>query len=1117
MTTYKNIIAAIDTRLKAHPIVEEAARIAKSNGASLKIVDVVPELPWVARLVVREHANFLQMVGREKQQQLENLASRIRGRGVDVETKVLYGKTSVEIVREVLRGRHDVVLAVAKGKNSRRKEFFGTTARRLLRDCPSAVWLIPDADSPEYNHVMACFDTATDYEADADLNASIYDLASMVSQQHEARCSIVQAWRMNGESILKNRVSGKDFMEMLEQRHEYVDQLFNEFLAPLSRTTSDGDVHLLKGEPESVIPAFARENVVDLIVMGTLARRGLSGLVIGNTAERILNEVNCSVLVVKPNSVVAQIKEAEYIDIEGEVEHASFFPQQAEGLTGGTYWIMGAAGALGLFASILAHELGHAVVARRFDLHIRGITLFIFGGVAEMSKEPPSPKVEFFVAIAGPIVSILISAGCLAAGVVGGQVMPDAVSVVVWYLGIINGVVVAFNMIPAFPLDGGRVLRSILWQVKGNLRWATRISSSIGSGFGLMLIGFGLLNLLTGNVIGAIWQAMIGMFLRNAAQMSYQQVLVRRALEGEPVARFMEPDVTTVHPSLSVEELVENYVYRLHHKMFPVTDNGRLLGCVTTRDVQSIPRNEWPTTTVAHISSRCEPDNMISPDSDAMEALSQMSRDGTHRLMRGIDFKVGRCVVEMEAEFADVAIELIRELELPLAITFNRGRMMLLPASISKSSGLRQLLDTLGASVHNAIGIGDAENDHELLTCCEHGVAVSWGSTRLKESANDVIQGEGPEAVADYIDRISAELRLPIESSSHRKVVLEEIDGHAPFEMLIRGRNVLVAGDSKSGKSWFAGMLVEQQILQGYTVYAFDPEGDYSSLASLPNTVVLGGGRLLPHGDDLKMLLQQGISVVLNLSHLQHNEKCEYIQRHLPLVADYRRERGFPHRIMLDECHYFLSGPLGKRLLDFQLDGYTLVTFRPSQLRTDVLKSIDVVAVTRLAEHKEVDVLRDLLDDKSDHYVDSHDWYEQLASLGITEAALLPPTEETNGTLRRFIVAPRLTAHVRHRTKYYDIPVSEEHEFVFTIDGQRVGESAATLRHLAATVTRVSPNVLINHSRHHDFSRWIATLFCDTDLANDVRKLESALKNDGAADAFIGGLCETVEKRYEGS
>lgn len=484
---------------------------------------------------------------------------------------------------------------------------------------------------------------------------------------------------------------------------------------------------------------------------------------------------------------------------------------------------------------------------------------------------------------------------------------------------------------------------------------------------------------------------------------------------------------------------------------------------------------------------------------------------------RGLDFKVGRSVVEMDAEFADIAIALIRELELPLAITFNRDRMMLLSASISKSSGLRHLLDTLGVSVHNAIGIGDAENDHELLTSCEYGVAVSWGSSHLREMANHVINGNGPEAVAEYIDRVSYGIRLPAESTSHRKVVLEEIEGQPPFEVLIRGRNVLIAGDSKSGKSWLAGMFAEQQILQGYTVYAFDPEGDYSSLASLPNTIVLGGGRLLPYGDDLKMLLQQGISVVLNLSHLEHDEKCNYINQHLPLVAMHRRERGFPHRIMLDECHFFLGGSLGQQLLDFELDGYTLVTYRPSQLPADVLRAIDVVAVTRLAEHEQVDVLRDLLEERSNLYLDSRDWYEQLANLGVTEAALLPPTEESNGRLRRFVVAPRLTAHVRHRTKYYEIPVSQEHAFIFTREGQPVGESAATLRDLSHTAKRVSNEVLTNHSRHYDFSRWIATLFCDHGLANDIRQLETTLKNGGSVEAFLNGLSATVDKRYASS
>ncbi|MEO8409839.1 MAG: HAD hydrolase family protein [Propionivibrio sp.] len=487
----------------------------------------------------------------------------------------------------------------------------------------------------------------------------------------------------------------------------------------------------------------------------------------------------------------------------------------------------------------------------------------------------------------------------------------------------------------------------------------------------------------------------------------------------------------------------------------------------------------------------------------------------THLAERGIDFKVGRCVIELDADFADVAIALIRELELPLAITFNRGRMMLLPASVSKASGLRELLDVLGVSVHNAVGIGDAENDHELLSTCEHGVAVAWGSSRLKDAACEVIDGDGPEAAAAYIDRVSDDLRIPDVTMSHRRLTLEEIEGQAPLHLAILGRNFLVAGDTKSGKSWLAGLLVEQQILQGYTVHVFDPEGDYGNLASLPNTMVLGGGRLLPWGDDLKMLLQQGVSLILNLSHLPHHEKSEYIRQHLPLVARHRRERGFPHRIMLDECHYFLDGAYDRQLLDVELEGYTLVTYRPSELPASVLKLISVVLVTRLAERAEVDVLRSLLDASAAASIDSYGWYGQLANLGITEAALLPPTAEAQGKLRCFVVAPRLTTHVRHRSKYFDIPVVKGREFVFTRVGQAVGESAATLRDLATAAGRVAPEVLAGHSRQHDFSRWIANLFRDYDLAHDVRRLELKQNGDRSTDAFLDDLSAVIEKRYE--
>jgi Zn-dependent protease len=308
-----------------------------------------------------------------------------------------------------------------------------------------------------------------------------------------------------------------------------------------------------------------------------------------------------------------------------------FFPRAHEGLEPAAYWLMGAAGALLLFASVVAHELSHALVARRFGVEMRGITLFLFGGVAEMASEPPSPKAEFWVAIAGPIASLVLGGLFFAAG---GLSLPVEVAAVLAYLGLLNVVLALFNLVPAFPLDGGRILRSVLWHVQGSLRRATRVTSAIGAAFGVAMIGGGVLLLvLTGDFIGGMWLAVLGLFLRGAARMSYQQLLLRRVLEGEPVSRFMVRDPVSVPRHISVAELVEEYVYRHHFKLYPVVDGDRLVGCVTTRQIRELPREEWATTTVGALAGGCSEENSIAPDADAMAALSRMSRTRASRLM----------------------------------------------------------------------------------------------------------------------------------------------------------------------------------------------------------------------------------------------------------------------------------------------------------------------------------------------------------------------------------------------------------------------------------------------------------------------------------------------------
>jgi Zn-dependent protease/CBS domain-containing protein len=312
----------------------------------------------------------------------------------------------------------------------------------------------------------------------------------------------------------------------------------------------------------------------------------------------------------------------------------SYFPFSYENLSKQTYWLMGVAGALGLFVSIVLHEFAHSWVARRDGLPMKGITLFIFGGVAEMTEEPPSPEVEFRVAIAGPIASLVISAACFAMSLAGRQLpLPVPVTAVLAYLALMNLVLVAFNAVPAFPLDGGRVLRSFLWRWKEDLRWATRVTSRIGGAFGLLLIGLGVVSVLNGNFIGGMWWFLIGIFLKGAAQSSYHRLLLRQVLEGEPVRLLMSAQPVSVDRSLSVRELVEDYVYRYHHKLFPVVDQGRLVGCITTRQIKQLPREEWERQSVGAIAEPCTDDNTVAPDEDAMKALARMGGSANSRLM----------------------------------------------------------------------------------------------------------------------------------------------------------------------------------------------------------------------------------------------------------------------------------------------------------------------------------------------------------------------------------------------------------------------------------------------------------------------------------------------------
>ena len=314
---------------------------------------------------------------------------------------------------------------------------------------------------------------------------------------------------------------------------------------------------------------------------------------------------------------------------------AGWFPARYPELSNHAYAWMGIAVAVGVFFSIVFHEFSHSVVARYYGMPIRGITLFIFGGVAEMEGEPPNPKAEFLMAIAGPISSFLLAALLWAAtSLAEGAAWPQPVAGVLSTLAVINFTVAVFNLAPAFPLDGGRVLRAALWHWRRNLQEATFISSRIGRGFGTALMILGVIAVVGGNLLGGMWWFLIGIFVRGAASSSYQQLVLKDMVEGQPVRRFMRSEPVTVAPSVSIADWVEDYVYRHHYKMYPVVDGSRLLGCITIDSLQGLRREDWSTTQVADVMEHRSESNTVDAGTDTMALLTTILKPaGRSRFM----------------------------------------------------------------------------------------------------------------------------------------------------------------------------------------------------------------------------------------------------------------------------------------------------------------------------------------------------------------------------------------------------------------------------------------------------------------------------------------------------
>jgi Zn-dependent protease/predicted transcriptional regulator len=300
---------------------------------------------------------------------------------------------------------------------------------------------------------------------------------------------------------------------------------------------------------------------------------------------------------------------------------SGYYPLQVPDYSAFTYWIAGTISSLGLFACVLLHELSHCFVAQRLGVGVRQITLFIFGGVSEMAQAYSStPKGEFLTTIAGPLSSLGLGLVFLTIAYFVRDSLDRMVVEMIRYLYYVNFLLAAFNLIPGFPLDGGRVLRSYLWHRTGNLQQATKSAARIGKIFAMTLMAFGLVSALMMHVIPGVWLLLIGLFLKSSAENEYKSFELRVGLQNTKLREIMAP-VVAVNTSMTISQLVNDYVFHYHYRVFPVLELNRFIGMIDVRSIKGVPPNDWPTTKIGGYLSDPSTYCVLDPDVDATDAL----------------------------------------------------------------------------------------------------------------------------------------------------------------------------------------------------------------------------------------------------------------------------------------------------------------------------------------------------------------------------------------------------------------------------------------------------------------------------------------------------------------
>ncbi|MGQ9543911.1 MAG: site-2 protease family protein [Candidatus Bathyarchaeia archaeon] len=311
-----------------------------------------------------------------------------------------------------------------------------------------------------------------------------------------------------------------------------------------------------------------------------------------------------------------------------------YMPQQYPGLSMASYWMIGLVSGVILIASVVIHELCHSIVANRFGIPVRRITLFFLGGVSELPEEPKDPNIELKTAVAGPLSSFAIATllGALWYLFITSSLQLELVAVA-QYGASINVILGAFNLLPAFPLDGGRILRSILWRLSGNVIGATKSAAKVGVGISYLMMFGGFLVAVFGSFFSGLWIIFIGLFIRSGAESGLSQTIISQALAGTPVGEIMTREVTTVDSNLTIEELVNEYFLRKRFAGYPVLKEFRVVGMITMEDVKDVPRAQWSKVTVGDVMRPISEVFTVEPETSAADAMYKMSRMGVGRVL----------------------------------------------------------------------------------------------------------------------------------------------------------------------------------------------------------------------------------------------------------------------------------------------------------------------------------------------------------------------------------------------------------------------------------------------------------------------------------------------------